>query len=75
MRKILISNPSSMYITFLPYLHGVLKLHAEADPEIARNYQWLKPLYLHETPEFLRFYGSTVLLTRWWKFIQSSKIS
>ncbi len=53
MAKILISNPSSTYITFLPYIHGVLKVFAQRDPQISQHYEWLRPIYLYDTPENL----------------------
>lgn len=44
-REILISNPASLYLTFLPYIFGVLKHYAEEEPIIRENYDWLDPIY------------------------------
>lgn len=49
-RNILISNPSSTNIAFLPYIFGVLKQHCENFPELKSQFNWLEPVFLRDSP-------------------------
>ena len=51
--NILISNPSSTNITFIPYIYGVLKQHSDRDLDLRRSCNWLEPIFLRDEPAVL----------------------
>jgi putative methyltransferase len=46
MKRVLISEPNaSIYLTFLPYVWGILKTCSEREPELVGQICWLDPIY------------------------------
>lgn len=52
-RVLLSSISSTMEPTYLPYIYGLLRTHAEQDPQLSSEVQWLHPIYRRDRPEVL----------------------
>lgn len=53
-RNILISTPNYFdSLTYLPYVHALLKTFCEKDPNITENYNWFEPIFLNDSAERL----------------------
>lgn len=52
--NVLLSNPSSRPdVTILPYIYGLLKTHCARDERLARDVEWMDPIYRLDDPDTL----------------------
>ncbi|MBY0451464.1 MAG: radical SAM protein, partial [Bdellovibrionaceae bacterium] len=50
----MISTPNYFdSLTYLPYVHALLKTFCEKDPVVLENYNWFEPIFLNDAPERL----------------------
>lgn len=53
-KNILISTPNYFdTLTYLPYVHALLKTFCEKEPLVVENYEWFDPIFLNDTAENL----------------------